>query len=106
MFSKFAWAQLHIYKKIAKQREKKPQHLLNVLVSSVLYDECVDVSAAIFALLIVYPGQIPLFVPVSNATSFLYRRRDAVRWKRKATFVKILSAPLQNGYLNVYIFGD
>lgn len=104
MFSKLAWAQLHIYKKIAKQTQKT-QHLLNVLVSSVLYGiSADDVPAVIFALLIVYSGQIPLFV--SNATSFLYRWRDAVCWKRKANFVKILSAPLQNGYLNVYIFGD
>lgn len=62
--------------------DTKTQHLLNVSVSSVLYgvsaDERVDVPAVIFALLIVYSGQIPLFVPVSNTTSFLYRRRDAV----------------------------
>lgn len=69
-------------------------------------DERVDVPAVTFALLTVYSGQILLFVPVSNATSFLYRRRDAVRWKQKANFVRILSAPLQNGYFNVYIFGD
>lgn len=61
----------------------KNPHLLNVPVSLVLYgvsaDERVRVPAVTFALLTVYSGQILLFVPVSNATSFLYRRRDAVR---------------------------
>lgn len=67
-------------------------------------------SAVTFAfhfadLIIVYLGHFPLFVPVPNAVSFLYGRRDSQQ-KMKANFVKILSATLQNGYLNVYIFVD
>lgn len=65
-----------------QNEHKKKIHLLNVLVSFVLYGvsavKLVDVPAVTFALLI-NSGQILLFVPVSNATSFLYRQRDAVR---------------------------
>lgn len=66
-------AQLHIYKKIAKWTQKT-QHLLNVLVSSVngaSADERADVSAVIFALLIVYSGQILLCASLQRHLIFL-----------------------------------
>lgn len=107
---------LSIYKKIAKETKKTKQNqIFTVGLCPFLFPDYQKKNVHVFAVtfafhfadvVIVYSGHFPLFVPVSNATSFLYRQCDAVSRNMKANFVKILSATLQNGYLNVYIFGD
>lgn len=86
MCLKLAWAQKAVYKnKIAKHKKMNITYILYVYVLLFMgyqKDKNVHVFAVTFAFhfadIVVYSGQFPLFVPVSDTTSFLYRRCEAV----------------------------
>lgn len=70
--------------KTDKKTKQKPRHAVRLcpFIYRVSKDKNVHVFCCNFAFhfadVVIYSGQFPLFVPVSNATSFLYRRCEAV----------------------------